>query len=292
MTLDDLIITLKLYPCASAPSRPAGNRCGRTALLTSKGAGRLLRSFRLWSCDVRFAEQSERVPRGQNAENARRQLYTIFPIDEIIMKTVADMSATNREWEDHQYLTASNLTSFYHFGCQLELWKSFHEGHVRRRQEPPSSISRAHISRGHQWEKYLVERLDAQNLILRISRRESFQAQVEADQRYHFYVINSEFKDRSIFANEYLSRGTGLVPFGTFKPDFIEIWKRVDEGKPVVEYHVIDAKASYSLHVQCHCYCSKGRLDIRRRCTFTGAPCRKCFLPTSIFPQKRPPYGC
>ena len=175
------------------------------------------------------------------------------------MTSVVDTDPANREWENHQYITASNLASFYHFGCRLELWNSFHKGHVGHRQESLSSISRAHISRGHQWEKHLVERLEAQDLILRISKRASFDAQVEADRRYHFYAINSEFKNRNIFANEYLSRGTGPVTFGTFKPDFIEIWKRIDNGKQVVEYHVIDAKASYALHVLCYCYFSKDR---------------------------------
>ena len=167
------------------------------------------------------------------------------------MAAVADMSATgDNEWQDYEYLTASNLNSFFHFGCQLELWKSFHEGHRPGLQEPPPPISRAHISRGHQWEKRLVHRLNAQNLILKISKRTSFQAQVEGDPRDHFYVVNSEFKDRNIFRNEFLARKTAPVTFGSFKPDFIEVWKRLEEGRLVIEYHVIDAKASYALHVR------------------------------------------
>lgn len=167
------------------------------------------------------------------------------------MQATSDMTDTHhQEWQDHEYVTASNLNSFFHFGCQLELWKSFHEGHVPRRHEPPSSISRAHISRGHQWEKHLVHRLDAEKLILRVSKRTPFQAQVIADPRNHFYVIDSEFKERYVFQREYFTRRTAPITFGTFKPDFIEVWKRVESGRLIIEYHVIDAKASYALHVR------------------------------------------
>ena len=171
-------------------------------------------------------------------------------MDDTVVQLTSDMSDVRWQgWQDHEYLTASNLNSFFHFGCQLELWKSFHEGHVPRRYESPSSISRAHISRGHQWEKSLIRCLDAENLILRMSKRTTFEAQVVADPRNHFYVINSEFKERNLFVNEYLSRRTTPVAFGTFKPDFIEVWKRVELGRLVIDYHVIDAKASYALHV-------------------------------------------
>jgi hypothetical protein len=198
----------------------------------------------------RVTEQSEDDD-AKSLDKARPQIQRRLHTDDIIMTALADMSATSyTEWQDHEYLTASNLNSFFHFGCQLELWKSFHEGHLPRRQESPSSISRPHILRGHQWEKHLVQRLDAQNLILRISKRMSFQAQVEGDLRNHFYVVNSEFKHRNIFRKDYLARKTAPVTFGTFKPDFIEVWKRLDEGRLVVEYHVIDAKASYALHVR------------------------------------------
>lgn len=150
---------------------------------------------------------------------------------------------------EYEYLTASNLNSFYHFGCQLELWKSFHEGHLPQKRDPPSSISMAHIKRGHLWENLLVKRLSKQNLILQFSGSVPFLSQIERDHRDHFYIINSSFKDGNLFAKEFEARRVTPVAFGRFKPDFIEVWKRVKNEKKVIEYHIIDAKASKSIQV-------------------------------------------
>src|SRR5271169_6876680 len=150
---------------------------------------------------------------------------------------------------EHQYLTASNLKSFYHFGCQLELWKSFHEGHLPKKRDPPSSISMAHIKRGYRWESLLVKQLNEQNLILRFSNGTPLLSQIEKDPRDHFYIINASFKDKDLFKREFLARGVTPVAFGSLKPDFIEIWKRVKNEKRIIEYHIIDAKASKSVQV-------------------------------------------
>lgn len=150
---------------------------------------------------------------------------------------------------EHQYITASDLKSFYHFGCQLELWNSFHEGHLPQRRDPPSSISMAHINRGYQWESRLVKQLHEQNLILRFSNRATLLSQIENDPRDHFYIINASFKDRNLFEKEFIARGAIPVAFGSLKPDFIEIWKRVKNEKRVIEYHIIDAKAARNIQV-------------------------------------------
>ena len=78
-------------------------------------------------------------------------------------------TANMQNMTEHQYITASDLKSFYHFGCQLELWKSVHEGHLPQARGRPSPISMAHINRGYKWENLLVKQLDEQNLILRFS---------------------------------------------------------------------------------------------------------------------------
>ena len=150
---------------------------------------------------------------------------------------------------EHQYITASDLKSFYHFGCQLELWKSVHEGHLPQTRGRPSPISMAHINRGYKWENLLVKQLDGRNMILRFSPSASLRSQIENDPRNHFYIINSSFKDRNLFENEFVARGVTPVAFGTLKPDFIEIWKRAVNGKLAIEYHIIDAKASKSVQV-------------------------------------------
>jgi hypothetical protein len=163
------------------------------------------------------------------------------------MQTILDPSV--HEWMDHQYVTASLLKSYYHFSCQLEIWKSFHEGHLSRNGYAPSPLSKAHISRGQAWERIVVKRLKENNLILSFSRNKSLQSQIEGDPRAHFYVVNSAFKEKNLFKKEFIDRGSKPIAFGWIKPDFIEIWKRFDGGKPVIEYHVIDVKASLSVQV-------------------------------------------
>jgi len=152
---------------------------------------------------------------------------------------------------EYKYFTASDINAYFHFACQLQLWKSFHEGHRPGARTRPPAIKRAHMERGYRWEKRIVERLDARNLILRFSSTTSLQEQIERDKRDHFYIIGSSFRNPGLFRDEYISRNQKPVKFGTFKPDFIEVWKRTTDGKPVIEYHVIDAKASYKgVHVQ------------------------------------------
>jgi hypothetical protein len=107
----------------------------------------------------------------------------------------------------------------------------------------------AHIKRGHQWEKTLVEKLDEQNLIMRFSNSTTLEAQIENDPRNHFYIINASFKDQNLFHKEYVARGTTPVMFGSLKPDFIEIWKKVVDQKLFIDYHIIDVKASKTLQV-------------------------------------------
>ena len=85
-------------------------------------------------------------------------------------------------------------------------------------------------------------RKPSRNLILRFSFRASLRSQIENDPRNHFYIINSSFKDRNLFQNEFIARGVTPVAFGTLKPDFIEIWKRTVNGKLTIEYKEMKLK--------------------------------------------------
>lgn len=94
-----------------------------------------------------------------------------------------------------------------------------------------------------------MKRLEDRGLTLRFSSTLSFEDQVRGDPRNHFFVIGASFKKVELFKDEYVARGQEPVAFGTIKPDFIEIWKRVDGGKLVVEWHIIDAKSSKAVKV-------------------------------------------
>ena len=151
---------------------------------------------------------------------------------------------------EHKYLTATDLASYYHLACQLSLWNAFHKGHKpNKNPHRVSSLRKATFARGNEWEETLVERLETQNLIFRFNPNDSFQSQVESDPRMHFYVIGASFKIEDLFADEFWARGTSPVAFGSFKPDFIEISKRVKNGKLQFEWVVIDAKSSKAVKV-------------------------------------------
>jgi hypothetical protein len=151
---------------------------------------------------------------------------------------------------DRKYFTATDLGSYFHFSCQLALWKGFHEGRqpgLKRGFPGPRTL--ATFSKGFAWEERLVRRLDEKGLILRFSGATSLETQITSDPRNHFYIINASFKEEGLFKEEYISRRQAPVEFGTIKPDFIEIWKRIEKDKLVIEWHVIDAKSSKAVRV-------------------------------------------
>lgn len=150
-----------------------------------------------------------------------------------------------------KYVTATDIGSFYHLSCQLALWKTFHNGHQPGRGgRRISEITRATFTRGDEWERIVVRRLEEQNLILRHSASVPFDSEVENDPRNHFYVIGGSFRRENLFKNEYISRGFQQVTFGTIKPDLIEVFKRVEDGKLIVEWRVIDVKSSKAMKVR------------------------------------------
>lgn len=147
-------------------------------------------------------------------------------------------------------VSASALGQYHHFSCQLALWKSYYE---KPGAEKPSGIfkptTKAVLKRGRDWENKLVRQLKEQDLILVFDRQNSFRDQIEDDPRSHFYVIGAAFTSPDLFSYEYQKRGVTPVKFGTIKPDFIEIWKRRENNRQIIEWHIIDAKASTSLKV-------------------------------------------
>jgi hypothetical protein len=151
---------------------------------------------------------------------------------------------------DRKYFTATDLGSYFHFSCQLALWRGFHEGRqpgLKRGTPGPRTL--ATFSKGFAWEETLVRRLEETGLILRVSGTTSLETQITGDPRNHFYIINASFKEEGLFKEEYIARKLPPVEFGTIKPDFIEIWKRVENDKLVIEWHVIDAKSSKAVKV-------------------------------------------
>lgn len=152
---------------------------------------------------------------------------------------------------ERQYFTATDLGSHFHFSCQLALWKTFHQKRGdKSHAQVPSSRTRATFSRGRTFENSIIKRLNELGLVLKFSNKQSLESQIANDPRDHLYVIGSSFKDDALFRDQYLTRGVAPVSFGTFKPDFIEVWKRIVDGKLIFEWHVIDAKSTKSVKVQ------------------------------------------
>jgi hypothetical protein len=148
-----------------------------------------------------------------------------------------------------QYLTATDLGGYFHLSCQLSLWKTYHEGHQKGAgMTKIAPRTKATFFRGNEWENLLVKRLEANDLILRLRSNDSLVDSVLSEAREHFYVVGAAFKKPDLFAKEFAARGTRSVSFGLFKPDFIEVRKRVGE-KTTVEWHVIDAKSSKQVKV-------------------------------------------
>ncbi|KAF7315520.1 AAA-12 domain-containing protein [Mycena indigotica] len=158
-------------------------------------------------------------------------------------------------------LSATKLAEYHHFNCDLYLHDAFH----RDTRGPPGGVvsetAQANFQRGVDWERAcLFPYLDRENLLLTIPPRPIdsavLAANIEADDRAHFFVSGVEFwppmdKLRARFSKA----GTDPVQFGLAKPDLIEITR--EPGGHVV-WRVIDAKASKAVktshHVQIYFY--------------------------------------
>ena len=159
-------------------------------------------------------------------------------------------------------LTATDLSQHYHYNCDLYL----HNAHHRRQPSEPSShvylpdLSAAQFHRGNTWEDVLLTWLEQENLLLRVPSRPtdpiSLTANVEFDDRSHFFIAGLTFWPPQDILNMRFEAGTLPVTFGLAKPDLIEIVRT----ETAVKWRVIDAKSSIGMKVSCFVYIKIGRI--------------------------------
>ena len=158
-------------------------------------------------------------------------------------------------------LTATDLSRHYHYNCDLYL----HNAH-RRRQPSESSSSvclpelfAAQFHRGNTWENILLTWLEQENLLLRVPSRPtdpvSLAANVEFDDRSHFFIAGLTFWPPQDILDSRFEAGTLPVKFGLAKPDLIEIVRT----EAAVKWRVIDAKSSIGMKVSYLVYVKIGR---------------------------------
>jgi hypothetical protein len=149
-------------------------------------------------------------------------------------------------------LSATNLASAHHLGCDLYLHHAYHGSETHRnRLNPPSELSKAQFARGNDWELTLFRWLDDEGLLLTV-RSSALEADeiveiLQFDERDHFFVAGLSFwPPRGALATEFLKAGAQPVAFGLAKPDLVEITRDRDG---TITWKVIDAKASQAIKV-------------------------------------------
>ncbi|KAJ7030016.1 P-loop containing nucleoside triphosphate hydrolase protein [Mycena alexandri] len=154
-------------------------------------------------------------------------------------------------------LSATNLAVHHHLSCDLYLHNVYHRRGKMDAQDP-SELAKANFERGLEWEGLLFTFLDDENLLLTIppspADGDVLSANIEADERDHFFVAGVAFWPPPELRNRYLEAGADPVNFGLAKPDLLEI-TRTPSG---ITWKVIDAKASKAVktshHVQIYFY--------------------------------------
>ncbi|KAI8921333.1 hypothetical protein DFJ77DRAFT_545863 [Powellomyces hirtus] len=159
------------------------------------------------------------------------------------------------------YLTATDLARFHVHLCKKLLWLS-HDQRKWKEQgagatQQMNVLDRARFAKGNKWEERLQKRLEGKGLIWRgpgsrhISVGELIQM-IKRDPRSHYYAVDISFAAPS-FASHLEMRGwpVGAVAFGTFKPDFLEVWVERDANGVVsgFKWRIIDAKASKKVKI-------------------------------------------
>ncbi|KAJ7490410.1 hypothetical protein B0H11DRAFT_2156635 [Mycena galericulata] len=149
-------------------------------------------------------------------------------------------------------LSATNLATHHYLECDLYIHNIYH----RREQH----LSKANFKRGLDWERScLLPFLDKENLLLTIPSTpvdgDTLAANIEADERDHFFVAGVEFWPSQELRQRFVDAGLTPVKFGLAKPDLLEIVRSADG---VVTWKVVDAKASKTVktshHVQIYFY--------------------------------------
>ncbi|KAJ7772068.1 hypothetical protein DFH07DRAFT_214825 [Mycena maculata] len=157
-------------------------------------------------------------------------------------------------------LSATNLATYHHLNCDLYLHDVYHR---RDKMKPSgaqdSELAKANFERGLDWEQCcLLPFLDRENLLLTIPPMPVdgavLGANIEADERDHFFIAGLAFWPPRELAQRFLDAGTDPVTFGLAKPDLLEI-TRTPHG---ITWKIIDAKASKAVktshHVQIYFY--------------------------------------
>ncbi|KAJ7476303.1 hypothetical protein B0H11DRAFT_1727332 [Mycena galericulata] len=154
-------------------------------------------------------------------------------------------------------LSATNLATHFHLDCDLYLHNIYRPRGTEAKE--PSELTKANFKRGLDWEQScLLPFLDRVNLLLTVPSvpldGNVLRANIEADDREHFFVAGIEFWPPQEFIQRFLDRGVEPVHFGVAKPDLLEI-TRTPLG---VTWTVIDVKASKTVkaphHVQIYFY--------------------------------------
>lgn len=149
-------------------------------------------------------------------------------------------------------LSATNLASAHHLGCDLYLHNAYHGSDlVKNRLNAPSQLSKAQFERGNDWEATLLHWLDDEGLLLTVLSTSLEASEIEEiiqfDEREHFFVAGLSFwPPKEALAAEYSKAGTIPVEFGLAKPDLVEITRQQNGS---IIWKVIDAKASQEIKV-------------------------------------------
>ncbi|CAK5281681.1 unnamed protein product [Mycena citricolor] len=158
------------------------------------------------------------------------------------------------------HLTATDLANYNHLNCDLFLHNAYHRRLSLKinNASSGSELSKAQFARGLEWEQScLFPYLDRSNQLLTIPGPidgSSLSANIEADDRDHFYIAGVSFWPPSQLEERFREGGFDPVKFGLAKPDLLEI-TRTPTG---VTWKVIDAKAAKTVktshHVQIYFY--------------------------------------
>ncbi|PPQ97622.1 hypothetical protein CVT26_002553 [Gymnopilus dilepis] len=145
-------------------------------------------------------------------------------------------------------ITATDLAAHQHFRCDLYLHNVYHGRSVLGQDcdtRGTSTVSRAHLKRGIDWEASLLSWLEKSNLLLRVPPRpiksDGLLENILADERTHFFITGLSFwPPQHNMDQRFSQEGSEPLVFGLAKPDLLEILK-TKEG---ILWRVIDAKAS------------------------------------------------
>lgn len=165
-------------------------------------------------------------------------------------------------------LSATNLASAYHLGCDLYLHHVYHRSDIQNSQlNSPSELSKAQFERGNEWEAALFRWLDDENLLLRVGSGPLDGGEIleviQFDERDHFFVTGLSFwPPKKALATKFSAAGTQPIYFGLAKPDLIEVTRNNDGS---ITWKVIDAKASTHMKV-IFFFCPIGTLRLKYFC--------------------------